>query len=45
MVDVLKFEPRERVAFLARQLRKAGIHDLDELSPPELITNDADDDG
>jgi hypothetical protein len=29
----------------ARQLRRVGIHELDELSPPDLMTNDADDDG
>jgi hypothetical protein len=28
---------------LARQLRRVGIHELDELSPPDLMTNDADD--
>jgi hypothetical protein len=43
MVDVLKVEPPRRIAFLAQQLRKVGIHDLDELSPPDLMTNDADD--
>ena len=44
MVDVLKIEPPARIAFLARQLRRVGIHDLDELSPPDLMTNDAGDD-
>jgi hypothetical protein len=43
LVDILKIEPLKRIAYLARQLRKAGIHDLDELSPPDLMTNDADD--
>ncbi|HET6754865.1 MAG TPA: hypothetical protein VFH23_13060 [Jiangellaceae bacterium] len=43
LVDVLKVEPVKRIAFLARQLRKVGIHDLDELSPPDLMTNDAGD--
>ena len=43
MVDVLKVEPPKRIAYLARQLRKAGIHDLDELSPPDLMTQDAED--
>ena len=43
LVDVLKVEPVKRIAFLARQLRKVGIHDLDELSPPDLMTQDADD--
>jgi hypothetical protein len=46
LVDVLKVEPPARVAYMARELRKAGIHDLDELSPPDLLTNDAEvDDG
>ena len=44
MVDVLKIETPARIAFLARQLRRVGIHELDELSPPDLLTNDADDD-
>jgi hypothetical protein len=43
LVNVLKIEPPVRIAYLARQLRRAGIHDLDELSPPDLMTNDADD--
>jgi hypothetical protein len=43
MVDVLKVEPPARIAYLARQLRRVGIHELDELSPPDLMTNDADD--
>lgn len=43
LVDVLKVEPPKRIAYLARQLRKAGIHDLDELSPPDLMGNDVDD--
>ena len=41
----LKIEPPTRIAFLARQLRKVGIHELDELSPPDLMNpGDADDD-
>ncbi len=43
MVDVLKIEPPKRIAYLARELRRVGIHELDELSPPDLMTNDADD--
>lgn len=43
LVDVLKIEPPARIAFLARQLRRVGIHELDELSPPDLMSNDADD--
>ncbi|HEX6578064.1 MAG TPA: hypothetical protein VF082_06815 [Jiangellaceae bacterium] len=39
---MLKVEPPARIAYLARQLRKAGIHDLDEVSPPDLMTNDVD---
>jgi hypothetical protein len=45
MVDVLKIEPVTRIAYLARQLRKAGIHDLDELSPPDLMNPGDVDDG
>ena len=33
MVDALKIEPPARIAFLARQLRTVGIHELDELKP------------
>jgi hypothetical protein len=44
MVDVLKIESPKRIAYLARQLRKVGIHDLDELSPPDLMNpGDAED--
>jgi hypothetical protein len=32
---VLKIEPRQRIEFLASQLRKVGIRDLDQLSPAE----------
>jgi hypothetical protein len=37
LVDALKILPPERIAFIARNLRRAGIHDLDELSPPDVI--------
>jgi hypothetical protein len=36
LADVLKIESPKRVAYFARKLRHAGIHDLDELSPPDL---------
>ena len=45
MIDVLKVEPPKRVAYLARQLRTAGIHDLDELSPPDVMNPGDVDDG
>ena len=40
LVNVLKVEPVKRVAYLAHQLRNVGIHDLDELAPPDLMTNE-----
>jgi hypothetical protein len=38
LADVLKIEPPRRVVYLARELRHASIHDLDELSPPDIMT-------
>jgi hypothetical protein len=40
LADVLKIERREFVALIARELRHAGIHDLDELSPPDFMTGE-----
>jgi hypothetical protein len=36
LADVLKIEPRDRVEWLARELRMVGLTDLDELLGPEL---------
>jgi hypothetical protein len=36
LADVLKIEPRDRVEWLARELRIVGLTDLDELLGPEL---------
>jgi hypothetical protein len=38
--DVLKIEPRRRIEWLARELHKVGILDLDELSPPDIMTGE-----
>jgi hypothetical protein len=40
LADVLKPERREFVVLVARELRYAGFHDLDELSPPDLMTGE-----
>jgi hypothetical protein len=40
--DVLKIEPRRRIEWLARELRKVGILDLDELSPRDIMTGEQD---
>ena len=40
LADVLKIEPRQRIEFLASQLRKVGIRDLDQLSPPNVTTGE-----
>jgi hypothetical protein len=40
LADVLKIEPPRRVAYIARELRHAGVHDLDELSPPDIMTGE-----
>jgi hypothetical protein len=40
LTDVLKPERRERIAYLAGELRRADVHDLDELSPPDLMTGE-----
>jgi hypothetical protein len=40
LADVLKIERPRRVAYLARELRHAGIHDIDELAPPDLMTGE-----
>ncbi len=38
--DIVKIEPPKRVAWFARELRRVGLHDLDELSPPDLMTGE-----
>jgi hypothetical protein len=40
LADVLKIEPRQRIEFLASQLRTVGIRDLDQLSPPNVTTGE-----
>jgi hypothetical protein len=40
VADVLKIEPPKRVAYLARELRHAGIYDLDEVAPRDLMTGE-----